>query len=172
MKKPSVYDEELSYKKGNEESKWNSYLNLSNLEISSQEKGSCSLDFVEENNDISFETFGRNQNLDFDILNEIFDVSFENCHENSVQDSLEDQFGKVLDELHFDQHDYGKQMIEKYKSCHGLCDPMTEYMERIYIKDDWLCVCNKDQIFYNILLPLCSYVQISTKHEEKSIFLD
>ena len=76
VKKPSFYDEELDYKEGDEDSKWNSYLNLSNSEISSQEKGSCSLDFVEENNDISFETFGRNQNLKSDLSNEVFDVSF------------------------------------------------------------------------------------------------
>ena len=132
MEKPAVYDEELAYEEGDEDSKWNASLNLSNSKISSQEKGFCSLDFIEENNDISFETFGRNQNLNFDILNEVFDVSFENRHENSFQYSFEDQSERVLHELHFEQHDYGKQMIKKYESCHVIYDPVTEYMERLF----------------------------------------
>ena len=113
MEKPRVYDEELTYKEGDEVSQWNDSLNLSNSKFSSQEKGFCSLDFIEENNDISFETFGRNQNLNSDILNEVFDVSFENSHENSFQYSFDDQSDRVLDELYFEQHDYGKQMIKK-----------------------------------------------------------
>ena len=76
----------MAYKERDENSKWNASLNLSNSEISSQEKRFCSLHFIEENNDISFETFGRNQNLNSDILNKVFDVLFENCHENSFQD--------------------------------------------------------------------------------------
>ena len=45
--KPTVYDEELNHKEGDEDSQWNASLNLSNSEISSQEKGVCSLDFFE-----------------------------------------------------------------------------------------------------------------------------
>ena len=45
MEKPEVYDEELTYKEGDGDSQWNASLNLSNSEISSQEKGFCSLDF-------------------------------------------------------------------------------------------------------------------------------
>ena len=102
MKKASVYDEELSYKKGDEESKRNASLDLSNLEISFQEKGFSSLDFIEESNDIPFETFGRDQNLNYDILNKVFDVLFENCHENSFQDYFGDKSNKVPDEFHFE----------------------------------------------------------------------
>ena len=57
MEEPTVYDEELTYKEGDGDSQWNASLNLSNSEILSQEKGFSSLDFIEENNDISFETF-------------------------------------------------------------------------------------------------------------------
>ena len=42
------------------------------------------LDSIEEHNDISFETLGRNQVLNSEILNEEFDVSFANCHEHSL----------------------------------------------------------------------------------------
>ena len=38
VKKPAVCDEELTYKEEDEESQWNAPLNLSNSEISSQEK--------------------------------------------------------------------------------------------------------------------------------------
>ena len=116
--------------------------NLSNLGISSQEKGFCSLDFIEENNDISFQTFGRNQSLNYDILKEVFDVSFENCHENSFQYSFEDQSDRVLDELHFEQHDYGKKMIKIYEYYHVFYDPIGEYMGRLLSQDGRLCVCN------------------------------
>ena len=47
VKKPAVYDEELTYKGGDEDSKWNASLNLSNSENSPQEKGFCSLYFIE-----------------------------------------------------------------------------------------------------------------------------
>ena len=46
VKKPTVSDEELTYKEEYEDSQWNAPLNLSNSEISSQEKGFCSLDFI------------------------------------------------------------------------------------------------------------------------------
>ena len=38
VKKPTIYDEELNHKEGDEDSQWNASLKLSNLEISSQEK--------------------------------------------------------------------------------------------------------------------------------------
>ena len=59
VKKLAVYDEEFTHKEGDEESQWNASLNLSNSKISSQEKRFCSLDFIEENNYISFETFEK-----------------------------------------------------------------------------------------------------------------
>ena len=55
--------------------------------------------FIEENDDISFETLGRNQVLHSKILDEEVDVWFANCHEHIFQDSLEEQFGRVLEEL-------------------------------------------------------------------------
>ena len=64
------------------------------------------------------------------------------------------------------KHDYGKQMIEKYEGCHVFYGPLAEYMGRIFSQNDWLCVCNKDQVFYHSLLPLCSYILISIKYDD------
>ena len=75
-------------------------------------------------------------------MKEVFDVSFENCHENSFQYSFEDQSDRVLDELHFEQHDYGKQMIKRSESCHVFYDCIGEYMGRLLSQDGRLCVCN------------------------------
>ena len=58
-----------------------------------------SLDSIEEHNDISFETFGRNEVLNDDILDEEVKVSFANYHEHIFQDSSEENFGKVLEEF-------------------------------------------------------------------------
>ena len=52
------------------------------------------------------------------------------------------------------KHDYGKQMIEKYKGCHVFYDPMTEYVENIYSGNGGLCVCSKYQIPCDNLLTL------------------
>ena len=131
VKKPAVYDEELNHKEGDEDSQWNASLNLSNLGISSQEKEFCSFDFIEENNDISFETSGRNQNLKFDISNEVFDVSFENDHDNSFQGSFEKQSDNVQVELEFEQPYWGKKMIKRFERYHVFYDPVAKYMDRL-----------------------------------------
>ena len=89
VQKTTVYDEELNHKEGYEESQWNVSLKLSNSEISCQEEGFFSLDFIKEKNDISFETFGSNQILNSDILNKVVDVLFGNCHELSLHGSFE-----------------------------------------------------------------------------------
>ena len=66
------------------------------------------LSYIEENNDISFETLGRNQVLNSDILNEEFDVSFANCHEHSLHGFPEIQFDRVLEKLQLEQPCHGK----------------------------------------------------------------
>ena len=63
-------------------------------------------------------------------------------------------------------------MIEKIEGCHDLYDLVTEYVERIFSHNGWLCVCSKDQVFYHSPLPLCSYVLISIKHEDKVCLWD
>ena len=75
-------------------------------------------------------------------MNKVLDVSFENFHENSFEDSFGDQSDRVRDEVHFEHHDYDKQMIKTYESCHVLYDPVGEYMEIIFSQDGRLCVCN------------------------------
>ena len=75
-----------------EDSKWDISLCFLNLEI-------IFPDSIEEHNDISFETFGRNQVLNFEILDEEVKVSFANYHEHIFQDSFEEKFGRVLEEL-------------------------------------------------------------------------
>ena len=57
------------------------------------------LDYIEEHNDISFETLRKNHVLNSKILNEVVDVPFINFHENTLQGSFEDQFDKVLEKL-------------------------------------------------------------------------
>ena len=66
------------------------------------------LDSIEEHNDISFETLGRNQVLNFEILDEEVDVSFANFHEHSLDGFLEETFNKVLENLQLEQPCHGK----------------------------------------------------------------
>ena len=99
-------------------------------------------------------------------MNEVIDVSFENYGENSLHGSFEDKFDRVLEELHFGQYDYGKQMIEKYEGCRVFYDPMTEYVENIYSGNGGLCVCSKYQIPHHNLFPLSPSCLI--KHDEEA----
>ena len=80
---PTDWDNRLDHQEKKEDSKWDISLCFSNLKISS-------LDFIEEHNDISFETLGRDQVLNSKILDEEVDVSFSNYHEHIFQDSFED----------------------------------------------------------------------------------
>ena len=47
------------------------------------------LDYIEEHNDISFETLEKNEVVNSENFNEVVDVSFENCHEHTLQGSFE-----------------------------------------------------------------------------------
>ena len=90
VKKPAVCDEELNYKEEDEDSHWNAP-----LKISSQEKGFCSLDFIEEKNDISIEAHKENQVVNSEILKETVDFLVENCHEHTFQGSFKKQFDSM-----------------------------------------------------------------------------
>jgi len=59
------------------------------------------LDYIEEQNDISFGVLGKNEVLNSEILNEIVDISFENSHESSFQSYFEDKFDSMQTELLF-----------------------------------------------------------------------
>ena len=96
-----VCNEALDHKERGEGSQINSSLNLSHSSISSQEEGVYLLDYIEEQNDISFRVLGKNEVLNSEILNEIVDISFENSHESSFQSYFEDQFDSMQEELLF-----------------------------------------------------------------------
>ena len=78
--------------KEEEGSKWDISLCFSNLEITL-------LDSIKEHNGISFEMLERNHVLNFDILDEEVDISFENHQERSLHGFLEEPFGMVLEKL-------------------------------------------------------------------------
>ena len=88
VKKPEVCNEEVKHQKEN-----HGY--FSNLEISCQEQGFCSLDFFEEQNDNYFEMHGKNEVVKSEILNDVVDALVENCYENSLHGYFEDQFDSV-----------------------------------------------------------------------------
>ena len=73
----------------------------------------------------------------------------------------------MQEELHFEKLCHDKQMTQHVESCHVFYDPVAEYMEKICNRNGWLCFCQKDQIFYQNLLPFCSYILISIKHDEE-----
>ena len=62
-------------------------------------------------------------------MNEVVDVSFTSCHEHSLHGYFEEHFDRVLVEVQFEKHYWGKQMPEKYENNHGFYDPVAEYME-------------------------------------------
>ena len=83
-KEPKICNNRLDHQE-EEDFKWDIYLCFLNSK-------NIFLDSIEEHNDISFETLGRNQVLISEILDEEVDVSFANCHEHIFQDCFEDQF--------------------------------------------------------------------------------
>ena len=82
----------LDHQEEEEESKWDTSLCFLDSEITL-------LDSMEKHNDILFETLVRNHVLNFEILDEEVDVSFENCNENSCHGFLKENFGRLLEEL-------------------------------------------------------------------------
>ena len=89
MEKSVVCNEALDHKERGEVPQIEDSLNISLSSISSQEEGVYLLDYVEEQNDISFEVLEKNEVLNSENLNEIVDISFENSHESSFQGSFE-----------------------------------------------------------------------------------
>ena len=85
VEKLAVCDEGLNHKEEDEGSPMNVSSHFSNSEILGQE-GLCQLDSFEKQNDNYFETSENNEVVESEILNEVVDISFENCHENSLQD--------------------------------------------------------------------------------------
>ena len=74
VEKRTIYNEELDHKERGEGSQINASLNLSHLEISSQEEGFCLLDSIGEKNDISAKAYKEGEVLNSEILNEIADI--------------------------------------------------------------------------------------------------
>ena len=129
MKKSVACNEELDCKERGKGSQINASLNLSHLEISSQEEGFCLLDSIGEKNDISDEAYKEGEVLNSEILNEVVDISFENSHDISFQSYFEDQFDSMQEELLFGQPCHDKHVIEYVKGCHIFYDPVAEYKE-------------------------------------------
>ena len=74
--------------------------------------------------------------------------------------------------LQFEQPCHGNQMREYVEGCHVFYEPMVEYMEKFSTWGSWLSFCQKEEAFYHRLLPLCSYVLILIKHDERVQLLD
>ena len=132
MKNSVVWNEALDHKERGEGSRINASLNISHESISPQEEGVYLLDYIEEQNDISFGVLGKNEVVNSEILNEVTDISFENSHEISFQSSFDDQFDNMQDEFHFGQPSNGKQMTEYVEGCPTFYDPVAEYMDRFF----------------------------------------
>ena len=132
----------------------------------------CLLDSTKEHNDISFEKLEKNEVVNATILNQVVDVSFENCNERSFRGSFEKQFGRVLEKLQLEQPCHGKQIIECVESFHVFYDPVVEYMDKFFSWGNDLFFHQNDKFRYHNLLPLNSYVLISLKHDEKVYLLD
>ena len=79
IEKPAVCNEELNMKEEDEGSRMDVSFCSSNSEIFCQEEIYL-LDPIEEKDDISADTHKRNQVINSEILNEVIDISFENCH--------------------------------------------------------------------------------------------
>ena len=84
---------------------------------------------IKKHSEISFEILERNQVLNYEILYEEVDVSFENFQEHSLHGFLKEHFGRVLEELQLEQPCHGKQITENFAGCH---DPVEEYMEKFF----------------------------------------
>ena len=89
-----------------------------------------------------------------EILNAEVDISFGNCHENSLHDSFQDQFDNVQGNVQFKHPSYSKQMIEFFEGCHVLYDPVADHMDKFFSWSSWLCVFSKDQIRDHCFFPL------------------
>ena len=75
-----------------EDSKWDTSLCFLDSEITLP-------DSMKKYNDVFFKKLVRNQVLNSEILDEEVDVSFENCQEHLLHDSLEEQFDSMQVEL-------------------------------------------------------------------------
>ena len=62
------------------------------------------------------------------ILNQVVDVSFENCHEHSFQGSFEKKFDKVLEKLQLEHPCYSKQMTEYFEGLHASYNLVADYI--------------------------------------------
>ena len=69
MEKSVVSNKALDHKEIGEGSQINTSLNLSHSSILSQEEGVYLLDYIEEQNDISFGVLGKNEVVNSEILN-------------------------------------------------------------------------------------------------------
>ena len=73
VKEPIVYNKPRDHKEGDENSKWDVSLNLSNSETFCQEDIFL-LNIVEEQNDIPLEVLEKNGVVNVEILNEVADI--------------------------------------------------------------------------------------------------
>ena len=83
---------------------------------------------LDEHHDISFEKHKKNEFVNAEILNQVVDIPFKNCHEHSLHGFLEERFGGVLEELQLEQHCHSRHIKEIFAGCH---DPVAEYMEKL-----------------------------------------
>ena len=85
----------MGHQEEEEDSKWDTSLCFLNSEINWH-------DSIEEHNPILFGTLVRNHVLNSKILYENIDVSFGNGQEHSFHGFIEDNFGRMLEELQLD----------------------------------------------------------------------
>ena len=85
VKEPIVYNKPRDHKGGDENSKWDVSLNLSNSETFCQEDIFL-LNLIEEQNDIPLEVLEKNGVVNFKIFNEVANISFKNNHEKNHQE--------------------------------------------------------------------------------------
>ena len=109
-KNPPVCNEELNHEEKEEGSQINVSSYFSNSDFFCQEQSIFLFYFIEKQNDISFEMHEKKQVINSEILNEVVDVSFENCHKLSFQGSFEFFFVRVQKNVHFEQPCHGKQI--------------------------------------------------------------
>ena len=84
---------------------------------------------LKKQNDASFEIHEKNQVINSEILNEVVDVLFKNCHEHIRQGYFEKQFDMVLDKLQLEKPCHGKQMTDYFEVFHVAYDPVADYMD-------------------------------------------
>ena len=86
-------------------------------------------------------------------MNEFVDISFENCHENSLHGSFKYQFDRVLEELQLEQPCHDKQVTQIFAGFH---DPVAAYMDNPCNSNGGLCLYSKDQSLYHNLWLISS----------------